>query len=220
MNKHTIISFILFAIISLNVNAQRWDVPNLSGYDNDPFHYGFLLGINQMDFSIQKIDPNPGKILPSGSTGFTIGIVSSFRLTDNFHLRIIPSLSFGSKRILEYSFAKKEITSTFLEVPLILRYKGWRINNAQPFIQTGLKYAFDLHGVEDNTTSPLKLKKSDIYGVLGVGFDFYFDWFKMGVEGTMNYGLNDILDRTSPTQYVDGITSLRSKIFQISVTFE
>ncbi|HEY5588698.1 MAG TPA: porin family protein [Candidatus Paceibacterota bacterium] len=272
MNKHTLISLIFFAIISLNVNAQRYGVPNLREYDYDSFHFGLLLGINQMDFRIKQdfaslnyynnpagksylssetggiIDPTKNaylySVLPSSNTGFTIGIVSSLRLSNNFNLRFIPSISFGS-RSLKYSFVQtdnsnvpitveKSIPSTFLEFPFILRYKGERIQNARPFVEAGFKYAYDLELKTNNTNTitpntstnlaipDVHLNKSDIYGVLGVGFDFYFDWFKMGVEGTMNYGLiNDVLKRSAtPPMYESGITSLKSKIFQISVTFE
>jgi len=267
MNKHTLISLIFFAIISLNVNAQRYGVPNLREYDYDSFHFGLLLGINQMDFRIKQdfaslnyynnlagklypssetgfIDPTKNaylhSVLPSSNTGFTIGIVSSLRLSNNFNLRFIPSISFGS-RSLKYSFVQtdysnvpitveKSIPSTFLEFPFILRYKGERIQNARPFVEAGFKYAYDLELKTNNTNiappnliiPDVHLNKSDIYGVVGVGFDFYFDWFKMGVEGTMNYGLiNDVLKRSAtPTMYESGITSLKSKIFQISVTFE
>lgn len=274
MNKRTIISITLFVIMSLSVNAQRYGVPNLKEYDYEPFHFGFLLGINQMDFSIKQdynslydlnspsritttyTDKQVGSlltgrnyyltsVLPSPNSGFTIGIVSSIRLSDHFNFRIIPSISFGSRN-LQYSFVEsttpndpisvnKNIPSTLLELPLIFRYRGVRIQNACPFIQAGLKYAYDLELKTTNTNTidephfsgfsfinnDVHLKKSDIYGVIGVGFDFYFDWFKMGVEGTMNYGLNDVLNRsTNQTIYENGITSLKSKVFQISVTFE
>ncbi len=275
MNKHTIISFILFVIISLNVDAQRWGVPNLKYYDNEPFHFGFLLGINQMDFRVkqnlssldntnQKVDFSDNattpkvtstvlhSVLPSPGVGFTIGLVSSYRLTNNFNLRFTPSLLFGDRSLI-YSFAsldvltnptnpstiitiKSDIPNTLVELPLILRFSGKRIQNARPFIETGLKYVMNINSTGNwkNTIDDshqnlsfsemdkiLNLKKSDIYGVLGVGFDFYFDYFKMGVEGTMNYGLNDILIKSTPsTTYENGITSLKSKVFQLSITFE
>lgn len=263
MNKHTLISFVLFAFLSLNVNAQRWGVPNLKEYDYEPFHFGFLLGINQMGFSIKqdynglydsklpdripatytgdkigegtdsKTNYYQTSVLPSSTTGFTVGIVGSFRLTNNFNFRIIPSISFGG-RTLTYTYVEtdkltepqstiKSINSTFLELPLILRYSGERIQNARPFIQAGIKYMYDLSSDANKATTAdqlnVVLKKSDIYGVLGVGFEFYFDWFKMGVEATTNYGFTDVL-KHGTNMYNNSINRLNSKVFQISVTFE
>lgn len=264
MNKYTLVLSVLFAFLSLNVNAQPWGVPNLKIYDYEPFHFGILLGINQMDFSI-KHDYNslydlnlPDRIpatytgdkigegttstnsyyltsvLPSSTTAFTIGAVSSFRLTNNFNFRVIPSISFGG-RTLTYQYVEtdkltdpqestsKSINSTFLEVPLVLRYSGERIQNARPFIQVGIKYMYDLSSDANKVTTAdqlnVVLKKSDIYGVLGVGFEFYFDWFKMGVEATTNYGFTDVL-KHGTNMYNSSINRLNSKVFQLSVTFE
>jgi hypothetical protein len=273
----------------LNVNAQRRGVPNLQEYDFEPFHFGFLLGINQMGFSVlqdwnsfnsqdsrprtpyeaYKIDA-PGvllsylkSVLPSTSTLFTIGLVGSLRLTEDFSLRITPSLTFGDRSLIYTLNDKdpispatfeitKKVSSTVIAVPILLRYSGARIQNAQPFIEAGFNYLYNiktstntsgvnfstnqplafLAGYDDTETYNINLHKSDINGVIGLGFDFYFDWFKMSVEGTMSYGFKDILDRTKVnlntvdlnsrdyTMYQYGITSLKSKVFQISVTFE
>ncbi len=289
MYKNILLSFILFACITLNVSAQRRGVPNLQEYDFEPFHFGFLLGINQMDFSVlqdwnslerQDILPRTPyenykigttdvpssylkSVLPSASTLFTIGLVGSLRLTEDFSLRITPSLTFGDRSLIytlndietaspaTFEITKK-VSSTVIAVPVLLRYSGARIQNARPFIEAGFNYLYDIKastntsGVNLSTNQPLafstdydgtetyniKLHKSDINGVVGLGFDFYFDWFKMGVEGTMSYGFKDILDRTKfnlnttepslqyNTIYQNGITSLKSKMFQISITFE
>ncbi|MDX9907392.1 MAG: PorT family protein, partial [Bacteroidales bacterium] len=65
----------------------------------------------------------------------------------------------------------------------------------------------------------VKLNKHDIYAIVGVGFDFYNPWFKMGVELKMSYGLLDVLkdDKTFFTQSIDKINS---KVFELGVTFE
>lgn len=276
MNKHTIISLILFTIISLNVSAQRWGLPNLRYYDNEPFHWGFLLGLNQMDFSVKQnfssLDNsnniqvfnggNGGEervlhsVLPSPSVGFTIGLVGSYRLANNLNLRFTPSLLFGDRNLI-YSFAKitstgtepfkidstddiisikSNMPNTLIELPLILRYNGERIQNVRPFIEAGLQYAIKIKS--DTWTNTIDVKhqtngfkemdknlnliNSSTYGILGIGVDFYFDYFKMGIEGTMSYGLNnnDLIKSAPPTIFESGITSLKPQIFQISVTFE
>ena len=65
----------------------------------------------------------------------------------------------------------------------------------------------------------VKFKQNDVYVETGVGFDFYNEWFKFGVEFKMQYGLFDVLKRENNI-YTDAIESLKSKIFQISLTFE
>ena len=65
----------------------------------------------------------------------------------------------------------------------------------------------------------VKLNRHDVYYEIGVGFDFYFEWFKFGTELKMSYGMLDILKRENNI-YTDGIDKLKSKIFQLSFTFE
>ncbi len=54
---------------------------------------------------------------------------------------------------------------------------------------------------------------------LGVGVEFYNAWFKFGIEVKMSYGLFDLL-RSEDNIYTEGIESLKSKVWQISFTFE
>jgi len=175
---------------------------------------------------------------PNSTTGFTIGIIGNLRVAEHFDLRFIPSLSFGERNII-YNYStqstqgkidtlllEKSIKSTLLEFPLMLKYKGNRIENARPYILGGMKYVLDLQSdAKKNTDNQngefiVKLKQYDIYGELGAGFDFYFDWFKMGLEAKMSYGLRDILVRDNLSMYTSAINRLNSKIFQLSVTFE
>ena len=65
----------------------------------------------------------------------------------------------------------------------------------------------------------LKVFAPATVGNLGVGFDFYFEWFKLGTELKMSYGFFDVLKRENNI-YTLGIDQMRSKIFQVSFTFE
>ena len=65
----------------------------------------------------------------------------------------------------------------------------------------------------------VKLYRSDIAFEAGVGFDFYFNWFKMGTELRMSYGMKNVL-KNEDNIYTDPIESIHSKIFQLIFTFE
>jgi hypothetical protein len=248
----------LFLTILTNIGcayAQR-GYQNLQESDYEPYHFGFVLGINQMGFAIQQNISSSNNIYPSNqinsnttgqtdtlksvepvpTVGFTIGIVGNLRITDHFDLRFVPALSFG-ERELNYSYfsnlntpgkmttEQMSMKSSMLEFPLDIKYKGTRINNARPYIIGGLKYVIDLSSdekkaVDNNGPIITRLKQSDLYGELGAGFDLYFDWFKMGIEAKMAYGLRDILVRDNPSMYTTSVSRLGSKIFQLSFTFE
>jgi hypothetical protein len=178
-------------------------------------------------------------ILPFPTTGFTVGIVGDLRLGEYFNLRFIPSLAFG-RRDLHYDtriyrnsdlfpdsdtirlVLKQKIQSTFIEFPFLLKYKSKRVNNFRAYVTGGVKFSFDLASqakkTEENNYEP-KLYRTDTYGVLGGGMEFYMNWFKLGMELTMSYGARDMLLREG-NMYTNSIESLRSKIFMLTFTFE
>ena len=55
---------------------------------------------------------------------------------------------------------------------------------------------------------------------VGVGFDFYFSWFKMAVELKSSFGITDILNRDYQTVYADCIEKMKSQLFYINLTFQ
>ncbi len=169
--------------------------------------------------------------------GFTIGIVSSLALGKYFNIKFTPELLF-SERKLRYDILtyyrdditliknyEKKIPSTHLNFPFYVKYKGVRLHNARPYIFVGFKFVIDLAaqaGKEEDKNEQnvvIKLYRSDFAFEAGVGFDFYFNWFKMGTELRMSYGLTDIL-KNEDNIYTDPIESLHSRIFQLIFTFE
>ncbi|MCK4287963.1 MAG: PorT family protein [Bacteroidales bacterium] len=233
--------------------GQRNKVKNLPKYDLARYHFGFILAANQMFFTVKTkpgfsditfdqsqspdIFADSSKLYQVNSDptlGFTIGIVSNMRLGKYFDLRFIPSLTFG-ERYMNYSIMRykdgkptlvdiqKNITSTYVDLPIHIKFKSKRINNMRAYVLGGIKYNIDLAAnkkkKDDTDETYLKLKKNDFLFEIGVGFDFYTGFFKFGTELKMSYGIVDLLQRENNI-YTDCIESLNSKIFQLSFTFE
>jgi hypothetical protein len=167
--------------------------------------------------------------------GFNIGIVGDLRMGRSFNLRFVPDLAFG-ERYVNYSIlgyehdgttslidVKKDVGSVFVDFPLTVKYKSKRHNNMLAYLVGGAQYSLDIasNARKRDTGEQIvvKLKKNDVYALVGVGFDFYNPWFKLGVELKMAYGLFDMLKRDN-TIYTLGIAKLDSKIFQLCFTFE
>jgi hypothetical protein len=237
--------------------GQKEWILNMPFYDQDKFHFGFVLGTNLTyatirpisDLSTHNFDslyipdilplPDSAKVLSitsSPSPGFVISIVSNMRLGDNFDLRFIPSLSFGDRNLV-YSITTyrkekttqalitKRVPSTYVTFPLELKFKSDRYNNFRAYLMGGAQYTLDLasqakkreqHNADQKI---VKFNQNDVYLEAGVGFDFYNEWFKLALELKMMYGLFDQLKREN-NLYTNSIQSLKSKIFQFSVTFE
>ena len=262
---------IISCIAPSSLKAQNKAPLNMPLYDNEPYHYGFILGYNQMLLSINYIDNfqnviHPSTELPSndvlpGTTdaflksefkvydispqmthGFTVGIVGNLRLANHFDLRLIPSLSFGERKII-YQIASlqkdpisEEITevfrtinstthSTFVEFPLQIKYRSKRFYNSAAYIIAGANYKIDMASQKKNYDSDtgrpktLSINRHDIAAEVGAGFDFYTGYFKLGIELKMSYGLLNVA-RNDNYMFTNSFDSLRNKTFQLSFTFE
>ncbi|HOH99639.1 MAG TPA: porin family protein [Bacteroidales bacterium] len=228
--------FLLGMALPLLASAQHRPQLNLPKYDLKQYHFGFILGINQMFFSVNNVEEfdkmdSLYKLESTPELGFNIGIVSNLRLAEYWDLRFIPTLSFG-ERNLNYTFMlrnkqfyedKKKVESTHIDLPLVVKFKSQRLNNFRAYILGGAKYSIDLASQakkkESDDELRVKIERNDLALETGVGFDFYTTYFKFGTELKMSYGINDVLKQEN-TIYTRGIESMRSKIFQISFTFE
>jgi hypothetical protein len=189
-------------------------------------------------FQTPELAVDSSRLLAVSSTptfGFNIGIVGDMRMGRYFNLRFVPALVFG-ERYINYSIlgyknggsttlidVKKNVGSVFIDFPLLVKYKSKRHNNILAYLMAGGQYSLDIASNarkrDQGEQIVVKLNKHDFYALVGVGFDFYNPWFKLGVELKMAYGLFDMLKRDN-TIYTLGIEKLNSKIFQLCFTFE
>ncbi|NCB07173.1 MAG: PorT family protein [Bacteroidia bacterium] len=164
--------------------------------------------------------------------GFTVGIISSLRLSRDFDLRFLPGLSFGERK-LTYNVdvwdiykinpsTYYSIKSTFLDFPLLIKYKARRINNDRPYIIFGSAYRHDISRTAQEDL--VGLKNAGFYAEVGGGWDHYFTFFRFSVEAKMSFGLNNQLgvvpEATQRPYYSQSIKSLHSNIFTLSFHFE
>jgi hypothetical protein len=217
-------------------NAQLDDEPrNLPRYDKRRIHFGFTLGINSSDFVIDrvgdlKIRDTIYSVESESVSGLNLGILSDLRIGDNFDIRFIPTLSFGQRNLNYHfiyndsveSFTQKNIESTYLEFPLIFKFKSQRRNNYRVYVLAGAKYAIDMVSqakVKSKEKDVVKLLRNDYGYEVGIGFDFYLSYFKFSPEIKMYNGLRNLILKEN-TQFVTPIDALYAKTFVISFMFE
>ena len=257
------VTLLLIAAV-VPAQAQRRVIHYLPKYEQEPYHFGFLLAYNQMMYTVKTVEdyqnvPQPANSWPNGNynipstqnlyvynietlqtPGFTVGIIGSKRLGRYFDLRLIPSLSFSERR-MRYDVAvinldgeitmksfTKSIGTTFVEFPLNIKYRSKRYNNIGAYLMGGVNPKIDLASQKDNKETDgqgnefinnLVTKRFDVAGEIGAGFDIYNQWFKMGIEVKMSYGLLDIV-KNEAFIYTAPIDKLRNKLFQVSLIVE
>tara|TARA_A200000113_G_scaffold38503_1_gene31416 strand:+ start:720 stop:1415 length:696 start_codon:yes stop_codon:yes gene_type:complete len=223
----------LILLLCQNLFAQRYNVPlNLPNYDNKPIHFGFLIGLNTLDFKltpVSYVEDELFVIQSQNQKGFNLGVVSNIRLGNNLDIRFIPTLSLAERRIF-YTLndntvltdENKKIESTFIEFPVSIKYKSSRYNNGRAYIITGLKYSLDLasqRNIDDEGLEIVKIKKDDFLYEIGLGLDFYLPYFKFSPELKGNFGLTNLVVNDGSI-YSRSIKVMKTRGFSISFTFE
>ena len=230
--------FLLLALFlgTLTSKAQRNKrAQNLIQYDYKKLHFGFTLGINDLNFNMQKnsntITNDTLKTLHSKSQkGFNLGIVSNLRFGKYTDLRFVPTLVFG-ERHLYYGFIDEEqkddehikiIESTLIDFPIYFKYKSARYNNFRTYVIGGLKYSMDIASqdkIDDEGQEIVKLKKNDLMGEIGFGLDFYLEYFKFSPQIKLSYGLLNLLSKDESV-YTQSLNRLTTNGWMLSFTFE
>ncbi len=237
MNRRLIhITTVVLLLLPGILYGQKQKPKNESWYDDKPFHFGFSLGMNTMDFDIARSETSfkADSLYPEVSLlnpGINIQIITNYRPGRYFDIRFLPGVSFGLRNIVYYKNneavnRQQRLESSYLEFPVLLKYKGDRLNNVRPYIVGGLNYRYDLAGkkeFDDEKPVYLRLKRSDLYYEVGAGLDFYLTYFKLSVELKMSRGLRDVLvhePASGYAQYMNAIDKLRSQIWIVAFHFE
>ena len=234
-NLKNIRKILLIVVLLQSVFASAQPGKNIPQFDRRKFHFGFSLGGNTADFRYQF---QPG--VYNGDSivnvqilkvpGFNFGIVSSWDISEIFHIRFLPSLSFQEREfrygVLEDNdviFKSTRLESTFLDFPLMLKLRTKRINNFAAYGLTGLQYSLDLASQAEVKTSPgeeiMKMKRSDFATQFGGGFDFFMAYYKFSIEIKLSNGFTNTLIQED-TFYTAPLNSLMTKVWWFTITFE
>lgn len=195
--------------------AQNWG----GGIDDEDFNWGFSFQYISAEYKVWKapgwqngiiksdgnlIDPLTS-IASKPASGFAVGFVFNRRITKNLDIRLTPALAF-SDRLMEYSYAgttpsviPKKTKATMLDFPLSLKLKSEKLMNFRAYILGGLKYSIDIaSNKDDSSESDMQKfvfnKKNFLSYEAGIGFDLYFEYFKMSPELKLSYSFKDIID--------------------------
>lgn len=260
--KRIIRFFVLaLLLISVRLSsAQMWGVPNLTTFDDRALHFGFTLGVNTHDLGFRHyatLDENPDfdaellnelypdfmaevdaegrKLRADIATlvpGFTVGIVSNLRLTENLDLRFLPGLSFGARRVVfnvplhdlnePRNTNSYTLRSTYLDFPLLVKYKSKRIVNQRPYMIGGLAMRIDIS--KSAKEDLLRTRRMTFYAEAGMGWDMYLQFFRLSAELKYSFGLNNMLaaspQHPQPQYFSQAFKKLNSHILTLSFHFE
>ena len=236
--KYVLSTFFILCSIQFS-SAQLFSkerVLNNENFDKARLSYGYYLGFNVYDYNFDyHTDVKDIQVLKS--TGFNVGLLGNIRINDYIDIRIEPGLVI-SRRELNYSQTfftgidfedkdlSREIQSTFIHIPLLVKFSSKRINNIKPFVVAGISTALNLSSQQDNPDDNSKdifrVTKNNLYYELGIGIDIYLTWFKFtpsirGVFSIQDELIKDI-DPNSP--WTRNISQMQTRGVFINFTFQ
>jgi hypothetical protein len=216
---------------SIGINTLDFNLRNYMPIGENPnFFPQTWAGTTPQISALDTVRADIAGLIP----GFTVGIISNLTVTRDLDLRFLPGMSFGERKLHynvpvvdnNFDFAETQyaysIKTTFLDFPVLLKYKAQRINNGRPYVVFGGAYRIDIS--KSASQDLVGLKRGGFYTEIGAGWDSYLQFFRFSVEAKFSLGLNDQLgpgpDNTQRQYYTDAIRSLKSNIFTVLFHFE
>jgi len=238
-----ILSLLLFTLLA---SGQVERPRNLTAFDLKRIHFGFTVGVNSMDVGFTRNYSAENFVyadLAHPLPGFQVSIVSDLRLSDNWNLRFLPGISFGSREIWFYEYKDGNVLEpvefpnvdnpvplgpAFLDFPLQFKYRSHRANNYRPYLVGGLNFRFDMSAKKSGSYDAesneyMKFQRGDLFLEFGFGIDNYLRYFKFAPEIKLAVGLMNIMDqqgRNPHFEFAESIESARSFILMLNFHFE
>lgn len=213
---------------------------NLVAYDDRFLHYGFFLALNRSGFRApasgffnsqlfnQNLKPDSRlyTINSRHGLGFTTGFILNIRIFDLLDVRVLPTVSFY-QRFIEFRYQNdslvtelKQSTFSFVELPLLLKFKSQRRNNTRMYMIGGIKPGIEV-GSKKNEIQNDRLRSTtfDFAFEYGFGFDFYYPLFKFSPELRFSHGIMN-LKNEDPNPYSQSIKALNTHTVTLYLNFE
>lgn len=233
--------FVILAlfIVSQSATAQlfsREKIKNNENFDKAFLSWGFYLGLNSYDYQF-NYEQNLDDILVENTLGFSVGLISNMRISNHLDLRFEPGL-FITQRNLMYdpsyfnglefndSDLMREVKSTYVHFPLLLKVSTKRINNFKPFIIGGISTAINLSSNEDNpddnSVGQFRSKRNVTFYEIGFGIDFYNQWFKFSPSIRGVFAMNDeiVRDVDPNSPLTSNVTTMKTRGIFLNFTFQ
>jgi hypothetical protein len=226
-------TLLLFFYSNSFSQTQGRKVENLQNFDKQKIHFGYFIGFNQYNFKIDyKKNPNYTTQVEE-ELGLNIGLIGDIRLGEYLNLRFEPGLQ-TNKSALKFnersnftqnSDTLRSIKSTFIHLPLLLKFSSKKINNFRPYLIGGISTSFNLssneNSPEDNKNNVFRLKSNTLYYELGFGIDFYLQYFKFSpsIRGLFSVTNELVPDNDLESPWTGNIDKLSTRGIFINLTF-
>lgn len=205
-------------------------IVNLENWNKQRVFWGYYLGFNSYDFKFNYNGLTDKDILVKSTTSFNVGLVGDLRLQEYINLRFEPGLYYTQRNLTFPGFVKekdflREVKSTYLHFPLLLKYSALRTGNIRPFLVGGasatLNMASNSKSKDDNLQNRFRMKPWTRNYEIGLGIDIYTEYFVFSPSVRGVFGLDNeiIYDNDPNSPWTSDIASMKTRAVFVNFTF-
>ncbi|WP_121966860.1 porin family protein [Myroides sp. N17-2] len=219
------------------------------GFNSYNYKFNYDAAYYQKIQELKEKYPNDyTELQVKSSIGFSVGLVGNLRLMEYLDLRFEPGLTYAKRElsfpralIYDYYATKhenldpsqyelnsssiKSTSATYLHFPLLLKFSALRTGNIRPYVVGGVSLDLNLGANNkadgDNYEGIWRVEKLTTNYEVGVGVDFYFEYFKFSPSIRGVFGINDelIRDKSTDSPWTGNIESMKSRGIFVNFTF-
>ena len=244
MKRYFLLFIILFSFTQTQAQLfSKEKVQQSVDIDNKRWSWGYFLGFNSYDFNFKykqnsfALYDGLNDVNVQRNIGFNVGLLGNLKLHKNLDLRLQPGVNFASRGFyfplnsngtppVNSDNRYREINSTYIHVPLLLKINTNRLNNFRPFLVGGVSYSANLSSNEDNADDNLdgqfRMTTNNYNWEIGFGIDFYLYYFKFTPSIRGVFGFNDELvrDDNPNSQFTGNIDKMTTRAIFLNFTFQ
>lgn len=231
--------FVVLAILFFAESAKaqlfsKERLSNIENFDQKKLSWGYYLGFNGFSYKFEyyeQYQDDNTDIQVTGETGFNVGLIGDIRINEYINIRLEPGLSFNKRNLIFPGFEEekdflREVKSTYIHIPLLVKLSTKRLNNFKPFIVGGFSTSFNLSSnednPEDNSSGQFRSISSHLNYELGFGIDLYLFFFKFtpSIRGVFSLDDELVRDENPNSAWTGNVAKMSSRGVFVNFTFQ
>ena len=222
-------AFLLLASATVHAQQryQRWG----GGVDDERLHFGFSFHYINADYKIELEPSWRNKGFTSVTSPFSnnvgLGLLADLKLTENLNLRLQPNLRFMNIYVNAATPSDTlnwKVHRSDIGIPLLLKFKSDRKTNMRGYLVGGGELVFNVAPSKryQDKDKVIITNRSYLAYTAGIGFDIYFEYFKMSPEIRWVQSMGNLLDNhpDNTLNINSPLQRLYMRSFQVSLYFE
>lgn len=230
MKKYLVLILLIASATSTFAQKSKYRRTFHEYYDSRPLHFGFLFGLAGSNFNYSSSITNSDLIISPKYFGFQIGGTVNYALSRHFEIKSGINVALF-ERHLEY-YLTEPLTikttqhstlnylreSTWLEIPVGIKFRSIRRKNHRFFVLAGAKIGFeantrnkDFSSLNNDYNHSIYANRSDIALEYGMGFEQFFQFFKFSPEIRFSHGIMNVY------QSPDAVDAVAMRLKQINI---